>query len=196
MLEVVLAVIISYLLGSFPTGLLIGRLTKGIDIRNYGSGNIGATNVWRILGPGPALIALVGDLGKGAAAVLIGLHMGPPGTELLTAFAVILGHGWSIFLRFQGGKMIATSIGALALLSPKTVAIAIVIWLAVVGISRFVSLGSIAAILSVPVTFALLKLNIWYTVFGIVLAALAIYKHRSNIKRLLNGSENKFSLRK
>jgi glycerol-3-phosphate acyltransferase PlsY len=185
----------SYLLGSLPTGYLIARYVKGIDIRTRGSGNIGATNVWRNLGPAWGIISLAGDAGKGAAAVLIGRLVGIPGMELLTAAAALTGHGWSVFLRFQGGKIIATSLGVLSMLAPVGLAVAAVVWVGTFVLTRFVSLASILAASAVPLAFLLAGLDWRYAAFGLFLAVVALYKHRSNIQRLLRGEESRFNLR-
>jgi len=196
LLEIGLALLASYLIGSLPTGYLIARYVKGIDIRAHGSGNIGATNVWRSLGPGWGLLSLAGDAGKGVAAVLIGRLVGLPGFELLTAAAAVTGHGWSVFLRFQGGKIIATSLGVLLLLSPGALAVAAVVWIATFALTRFVSLASILAALTVPPAFLLVGLDARHAAFGLFLAAVAVYKHRANIRRLRRGEEPRFGLRR
>ncbi|RJX22929.1 MAG: glycerol-3-phosphate 1-O-acyltransferase [Desulforudis sp.] len=195
-MELALLILVSYLIGSIPTGFLIGKLVKGIDIRTQGSGNIGATNVWRSLGPAPALVALVGDVAKGIVALLLGRYYGPPGFELITAGAALLGHGWSVFLRFQGGKMIATMLGILIMLPPVGLGAAAVVWLSTVGLTRYVSLASMLAVVAVPVAFAVTGAGMNLVVFGTLVALVVIYKHRSNIARLLTGTEHRFSLRK
>ncbi|MDA8096625.1 MAG: glycerol-3-phosphate 1-O-acyltransferase PlsY [Clostridia bacterium] len=195
-MELALLILVSYLIGSIPTGFLIGKLVKGIDIRTQGSGNIGATNVWRSLGPAPALVALVGDVAKGIVALLLGRYYGPLGFELITAGAALLGHGWSVFLRFQGGKMIATMLGILIMLPPVGLGAAAVVWLSTVGLTRYVSLASMLAVVAVPVAFAVTGAGMNLVVFGTLVALVVIYKHRSNIARLLTGTEHRFSLRK
>ncbi|MBF7082010.1 glycerol-3-phosphate 1-O-acyltransferase PlsY [Desulfallas sp. Bu1-1] len=186
-----LAVVISYLIGSIPFGFLLARLLKGIDIREHGSGNIGATNVWRTLGPVPGLAVLLLDMGKGVAAVMLGRQLGGAETELLAALGVLCGHSWPVFLSFRGGKIIATGAGVVLAVSPVTVLVALAVWLITVGISRYVSLGSMLAAISVPVTMAVLKMGGAYILFGVLLAIFAIYKHRPNIKRIMDGTEFK-----
>ncbi|MDI6709510.1 MAG: glycerol-3-phosphate 1-O-acyltransferase PlsY [Thermoanaerobacterales bacterium] len=185
---------VSYLLGSLPFGYLVGRL-RGVDITAHGSGNIGATNALRTLGPVPALIVLAGDMGKGVLAVWLGQAFGPPAAPLLAALAVLAGHGWSIFLGFRGGKMIATSLGVLLMLSPQVTAGAAAVWAIVVALTRYVSLGSILAAVAVPVLFAALGFPPGYIVFAGVIAATVIYKHRSNIARLRAGTESRLGRR-
>lgn len=196
MFDLFLLLLVSYLIGSVPTGYLLGKALKGIDIRTLGSGNIGATNVWRALGPIPALTALAGDIAKGIAGVLLGRYFGPPGFELATAAAALTGHGWSVFLRFQGGKMIATLLGVLVMLPPAGIAVAAVVWLSLTALTRYVSLASMSAAVAVPIAFAATGSGPELILFTAATAAVVIYKHRSNIARLLQGTEHKFGLRK
>lgn len=185
-----LAVIISYLIGSIPFGYLLARL-MGVDITGRGSGNIGATNVWRNLGLGPGVVVLLLDMAKGAAAVLIGRSLGGPETELLAGLAALCGHSWSVFLRFKGGKMIATGGGVFLAIHPVLVLVAFIIWVTTVAVTRYVSVGSMLAAASVPVTMAVLDMSYWHMAFGVTMAVLAVYKHRDNIRRLINGTESK-----
>ncbi len=196
MLETVLLLLVSYLIGSIPTGYILGKVLKGIDIRTLGSGNIGATNVWRALGPVPALAALAGDITKGIVAVLLGRHFGPPGFELATAAAALIGHGWSVFLRFRGGKMIATLLGVLLMLPPVGIAVAAVIWLSLTALTRYVSLASMTAAVAVPIAFAATGADLELVLFTAAAAAVVVYKHRDNIARLIDGTEHKFGFRK
>lgn len=193
--EYVLLILASYLIGSIPTGYLLGRALRGIDIRTLGSGNIGATNVWRALGPAPALTALAGDILKGVAAVLLGRHFGPQGFELVTAGAAIIGHGWSVFLRFRGGKMIATMVGILFMLPPVGISVAAAVWFSVTALTRYVSLASMTAAVAIPVGFAVTGADRNLILFTAAAAVLVIYKHRDNIGRLVNGTENRFGRR-
>ncbi|ACV62938.1 protein of unknown function DUF205 [Desulfofarcimen acetoxidans DSM 771] len=193
-MNMLMAIIISYLIGSIPFGYLVTRIWKGIDIRDLGSGNIGATNVWRNLGPAAGLLALAGDIGKGVLAVILAKSLGNETTVLLASLAVLAGHSYPVFLNFKGGKMVATGLGVLLATNSTTPIVALVaflIWLLFVGVSRYVSLGSIAAAVSVSITMLVLKEPWQVLVFGFTASVLAIYKHSSNIKRLLNGTENK-----
>lgn len=185
----------SYLLGSLPFGYIAGRL-RGIDITAHGSGNIGATNTLRTLGIIPALAVLLGDIGKGIAAVWLGQVFGSPETPLLAALAVLAGHGWSIFLRFRGGKMIATSLGVLIMLAPAVIPGIAAVWLTTAAITRYVSLASILAVITVPLLFVVFAYPPTFIVFGVVLALTVIYKHRANIARLRNGTETKLGRRR
>ena len=189
-MDTFLAIVISYLIGSIPFGYLLARL-KGIDIMELGSGNIGATNVWRNLGPVPGLAVLLLDMGKGAVAVWLGKYLGGIETELLAAVAVLFGHSWSVFLRFKGGKMIATGGGVVLAMSPVLILVCLVVWLTTVAVTRYVSLGSMLAAVSIPVTMMMIDMSLWHISFGIAMALLAIYKHRANISRILDGTEFK-----
>jgi glycerol-3-phosphate acyltransferase PlsY len=191
-------VLLSYLLGSIPTGYLAGRW-RGLDIRTVGSGNIGATNVFRTLGKAAGVTVLLVDAFKGFAACrFVPLLAGSAPTENLriaAGLAAILGHNYTCWLRFKGGKGIATSAGVLLGWMPLTLAIVLAIWLLVFAVSRYVSLGSIAAALALP--FAAWATRGSPRMIGIaaLVGGLAVYKHRSNIRRLMNGTENRFGSR-
>ncbi len=202
--------ILSYLLGSIPTGYLMAR-ARGIDIRTVGSGNIGATNVFRALGKVAGAITLILDCAKGAVAVLAvpaavsrlaGLET-VGGAPILCALAVILGHNYTCWLRFKGGKGIATSAGALLGLAPVAVLVCLVVWLAVFGVGRYVSLASIAAAVALPIAVYFTEHlgrggqvdgSRWAVLaLAIVLGLLALWRHRSNLHRLLTGTEHRFT---
>jgi glycerol-3-phosphate acyltransferase PlsY len=182
--------LVAYLLGSFPTGYLLAR-ARGIDIFRRGSGNIGATNVWRTLGPAFGLLALAGDVGKGAVAVYLGSRAGEWPAVVAGACA-LAGHSWSVFLRFRGGKMIATALGVFIMLTPGAACGSLLIWAFVFALSRYVSLASIIAAGSLPLLIAAFDYSWPYILFGAVAAGVAIYRHRSNIRRLLAGTEHRF----
>ncbi len=207
----------AYLLGSIPTGYLVGR-AKGIDVRKVGSGNIGATNAFRTLGKPAGILVLVADGMKGWVAV----HFLPdlayklagssttlwdtPTREYLQIIAgvtAILGHNYTCWLKFKGGKGIATTAGAVAALLPYTFVISLVTWILVCLLTRYVSVASILAALMLPV--ATLMIHQFTRIEGYgyrrvvvagVLAALAVYKHKGNIERLMNGTENKIGRKK
>lgn len=191
---VILTFILGYLLGSIPSGYLLARYWKGIDIRQYGSGNIGATNVFRTLGVVPGVIVLLADMAKGVTAVLLARYI-VDGTsvELAAAVGALLGHSAPIFLKFKGGKIVATGAGIIFVISPLSGLIGLVLFIASVAITRYVSVGSMLAAVSIPVSFYFLKLSKPYIIFAVVVAVFAIYKHRSNIKRLISGTELKIS---
>jgi glycerol-3-phosphate acyltransferase PlsY len=194
--------LLAYLIGSIPTGYLAGRL-KGVDIRRVGSGNIGATNVFRALGKLAGVLVLVLDGIKGFAACAWGtdwmiqtfsLHANQ--TEYLrivAGLAAVLGHNYTIWLRFQGGKGIATSAGVLAALVPWALAIVGLLWIVVFVLSRYVSLASIAAAAGLPLATWLTGGSRLLVTLTSVMTALAIYRHRSNIVRLLSGTEHRLS---
>ena len=187
-----LHIIASYLIGSIPFGFIIAKI-RGIDIRRHGSGNIGATNVWRTIGPGAGLTVLALDAAKGAAAVYIGRQAGIEGVEMLTGIAALVGHAFPLFLGFRGGKIIATGAGVLLALAPPVLLIAFTVFMIVVLVSRYVSLGSVCAALSVPLSMFLLHYSLLYNIFGGVLCLFAVLKHIPNIKRLAQGAESKIS---
>lgn len=190
-----LVVAISYLIGSIPVSYLVARYWKGIDIRNFGSGNVGATNVWRNAGPLAGIIALFGDVAKGVAAVIIARHCGGPLLVALSAAAVLIGHGWPVFIGFKGGKIVATGAGVIGAFSLPVLAIAVGIWLVVVFISRCISVGSIIAIISIPVLMYLFQLELPYLALGVFAALFSLYKHIPNMRRLAAGTEPKINLK-
>lgn len=181
---------VAFLIGSIPTGQLIAR-SKGIDLKRQGSGNVGATNVLRTLGRKPAVITLIGDMAKGAAAVLLGIHFGTgPLQTGVVGLCAILGHNFSVFLNFRGGKGVATSIGVLTVYSPQTGLVTIIIWLMTVLVSRYSSLGALVSFGILPFSISLLdtreKLPIAFAI-----TALVFVRHRENISRLARGQEPK-----
>jgi glycerol-3-phosphate acyltransferase PlsY len=195
----------AYLLGSIPTGYLVAR-AKGVDIRIVGSGNIGATNVFRILGKPAGIFVLVIDGLKGYTAcawVVDFIHHRWGGEtvdieylRLIAGLAVILGHNYTCWLKFKGGKGIATSAGALAALVPGALIIILIIFILLFGITGYVSLGSIAASAALPVATWLTKGSVTMIAVTTAMAVLAIYKHKANIQRLLNGTESRIRFRK
>ena len=181
----------AFIIGSIPFGVLITR-TKGIDLQKAGSGNIGATNVLRTAGKIPALITLLGDALKGAAAVLLcRLLAGGEFPEGLAGITVVLGHMYSIFLSFKGGKGVATGFGVMAVYGPMPAFISFIVWLLTALSTRYSSVAAITAFLSLPVFFALLGNSMVKIFFAIVLGFLIILKHKQNIKRLIEGTETK-----
>lgn len=182
----------SYLLGSVPSGLLIGKWFRGVDIRQLGSKNIGATNAYRILGPWPAFWVFFIDTIKGMAGVYLGQIVTGETLGLLAGgMAAIAGHNWSVFLKFKGGRGVATGLGVILLLSPKVTLIVFLVWAFIVYITRYVSLGSIVAAILVPICMWLFDEKIEVLIFGIFAALFVILKHRPNILRLLRGEELK-----
>ncbi|MEW6724815.1 MAG: glycerol-3-phosphate 1-O-acyltransferase PlsY [Bacillota bacterium] len=188
-----LIIFISYLLGSIPFGYLVGR-RLGVDIRRLGSGNTGATNALRVLGPIPALITAIADVGKGLVAVYLARRFGVQTDCLpyLAGLAAMAGHNWSVFLRFGGGKGVATGAGITGALVPTALPYAVAVFVATIFLTRYVSLGSILAAATIPVAAWLTGADRMGVVFGLVLAATVIFQHRGNIQRLLAGNERKF----
>jgi glycerol-3-phosphate acyltransferase PlsY len=211
LLAVVLIVIgvLAYLLGSVPFGFLIAQ-ARGIDIREHGSGNIGATNVLRIVGKNEGITAFILDTLKGVAGVWIGYLLAPfAGAHpeipvyggIVGMIAVILGHNYTCFLGFKGGKGIATTGGALIALMPIVFLVALAAWAAVAFTTRYVSLGSILAALTIPITLGVRMAMGWeeswaLLAVGLLVCVLAILRHKANIQRLLKGEEHRFGEKK
>jgi len=179
-----------YLLGAIPFGVLVGKVARGIDIREFGSGNIGASNVLRTLGVGPALLVFVLDTAKGTAAVVAcrALKM-EPWIVVMGGVLSIVGHSFSVFLRFRGGKGVATSLGMIIGLNPMIAGIAFGLWLVIVGLTRIISVGSMLAAISVPAMMFAWEKHVEYQAIAVMAATLILVKHRSNVKRLLAGTE-------
>lgn len=191
-----LLVIFAYLLGSVPSGVVVARLMGGTDPRSGGSGNIGATNVLRTLGKKAAVATLAGDFLKGVVPVLIAMALLPEGSVFLylTAMAAILGHDFSFLLVFKGGKGVATSIGAIAVLSPLVALLLLATWISVVVVTRFSSAGALSAAAMSPIFALFVVKDGRLALFCVAAAALLIYQHRVNIKKLLAGTESRVSL--
>ena len=198
MIEFAAVVIGSYLIGSIPSGLIIGKLRR-VDIREYGSGNIGTTNVLRTLGARYGALVLIADVFKGVIAVLLARYIiGSPMSEMTAGFAAVAGHDWSLFLKFKGGRGVATSLGALlpmAMPAPLSGVIGLAVFVLVTLASRYVSLasivGSVAAVVAMAVFLGLDRVPWQYLVYIVVVVALIIFQHRDNISRLLSGTESK-----
>jgi acyl phosphate:glycerol-3-phosphate acyltransferase len=190
--------LVAYVVGATPFGFLAGKI-KGIDIREHGSGNIGATNVLRVLGKPVGITVLVLDVMKGLAPVIVAKLVSDSSlVHIATAMAAILGHNYTFWLGFKGGKGIATTGGAILPVMPWALIAAVLGWIIVLKISRYVSLASIAAALIIPITLVTgsLLTGTWewnIFVFGLFVSLLAIWKHRSNIGRLMRGEENRFA---
>jgi glycerol-3-phosphate acyltransferase PlsY len=191
MTEVAL-ILATYLLGSVPTGYILGSLA-GVDVRKAGSGNVGATNVARVLGKGRGALTLMVDVGKGWLAVFLALQLGVSlPWRTLVGIAVFLGHLYPIFLRFRGGKGVATALGVFLALAPGATLALIGIFALIVAVSRVVSLGSLSAALAAPVVFWLFDLPPMVVAMGGFIALMITWRHRSNVQRLLAGTEPKF----
>ncbi|MEH6791328.1 glycerol-3-phosphate 1-O-acyltransferase PlsY [Parasphingorhabdus sp.] len=187
--EPILALLCGYLLGSVPFGLLLTRMSGGGDLRQIGSGNIGATNVLRTGNKGLAALTLLLDFAKGYAAVVIALQISP-GLGVLAGLGAFLGHIYPVWLRFQGGKGVATLMGVVAALIPVAGLIFAVTWLGALALWRYSSVGGMLAAVSVPIAAFVLGEYAMMPMF-IGLALLVLWKHRSNIERLIAGEEPK-----
>ena len=218
MLNLLVIVLLSYLVGSIPTGILMTKAVRGIDIREHGSGNMGGTNVMRILGWKFGLAVILLDALKGVLAVVLisRLYLGsfpfPNQTpfddftlvQIIAGMTAVMGHIWTIFAEFKGGKGIATGMGIVLALAHVDILVAIGIFIIIVAVSRYVSLGSIIATVSIPVIM-IIRENIFHVQitgyntllpFLIGLSFLIVFTHRKNIQRLIAGKENKISFKK
>ena len=205
-MNISIIIIISYFLGSLPTGFLIGKYLKNIDLRTIGSGSTGATNVLRNVGKWPALFVFIIDVGKGLIAVTIAKELANQGLidsnqgliEVLAGISAISGHIWPIWLKGKGGKAVATGLGMFLALSWKVGLASLGIFLIVLAKSKFVSLSSITAAILLPIFmfFNLGNASHPYFVISLIVSLLVIWKHRTNINRLLKGEESKINQNK
>jgi acyl phosphate:glycerol-3-phosphate acyltransferase len=202
MSELIIAIIASYIIGSFPTAFVYGKVIRGVDIRKFGSGNIGATNAFRVLGKGPGAIVLLIDVLKGWIAVvwigdILNIHLII--LRVVLGLAVVCGHNWTIFLKFRGGKGIATSLGVLIGLSMKFPSLGpvlltcVVIWGAVFFATRFVSLASLSAALGLPLAMLITRQELTFIALGVIFCLFIFFRHRANIRRLWTGTEHRIS---
>lgn len=206
LMTVVVALVCGFLLGSIPTGYIAGRMLRGIDLREVGSGNLGATNVYRNLGLLPALAVLILDMGKGALAVFIGLYWIPGLSEtlpdltgLVCALAAVLGHSLSPFVGFRGGKGVATAGGAFFVLAPLAALSALLVWGILLATTRVMSIASLAGAVVLPVSLGLTEVlrgpgedrRFATLLFGMAVGIWVIWRHRANIARLREGTESR-----
>ena len=194
-MRLALGVLLAYLLGAIPTSYLMARHFGGLDLREHGSKNLGATNLYRVMGWRYALPAGALDVAKGTIpVVLVAPRLGPsPWLPIALGLVAIMGHVFSIFVRFHGGKGVATAAGAVLGLAPLPLAVSAAVWLAVVWTSRYVSLGSLAGAAAFPLaTWWLQPGDTPTLIAGIVLALFIVFNHRANIRRLLAGREARF----
>ena len=187
---------VSYFIGSLPTGYLVARIFRGVDIRTVGSGSIGATNVRRLMGQGWAVFVTLVDMLKGALALLLTVESASsdPWQLSLSALAAVLGHNYPVWLRFRGGKGVATTYGTMFFIWPyNSFAIVLMsgaLWYAVMTSTRYVSLASMVSLLALPAFFWMLDAPLPFILLALLLALLAMFRHRSNVSRLLEGREN------
>lgn len=202
----VLLILIAYVLGSIPNALWVGKTFKNIDVREHGSKNTGSTNAARVLGPKLGVFTLILDILKGALPTYLGIVLG---ANLLTraagidkldiiviGMAAILGHTFSLFLKFKGGKAVATTLGVFLVLVPYAILILLVVFFVIFGLTKYVSLASIVSAVALPITVYLTTRHIPLTILGIIIGLLVIIRHKENIKRLINGTESKLSFSK
>ena len=208
MRSIILWAIVSYLIGSFPTGYVVTKLfhkdesgkRDGLDIRSIGSGAIGATNVGRAMGPVWSWFTAIVDMLKGAFALLLAAHIAPAESQqtiiALAGFAVVLGHIFPVWLKFKGGKGVATSYGTIFFIWPyysfAVVLVCAAIWYIIRGTTRYVSLASMVSLSASSVCLAMLGAPVTFTVLAALLALLCVWRHRTNIVRIINGTENKW----
>lgn len=203
----IIVTIIAYLLGSISFSVIISKKMAGFDVREKGSGNAGSTNVLRTVGKKAAILTLICDCLKGVVAILIAVLASKivKGTDAgllvqLAGVAVVIGHTFPIFFKFKGGKGVATSLGVLLIINWQIGLICLVFALTLMSLTRFVSLGSVSAAILFPILTIFIQENYIvpgnYIIFGVVLAAIVVFNHRANVKRLLTGTENKLSFKK
>lgn len=205
MFSLILIILLAYLVGSFPTSIVVGRMVKGIDIRDYGSKNAGGTNVFRVLGWKPGVFVAVVDVAKGMLATILiakiridPINLDYALVQIIAGLSAVLGHIWTVLAKFKGGKGVATAAGMLIALYPWAALICFVIFVTMVLITRYVSVGSLTAAAALP--FVLIVLNRLFEndvprslfIFSWFVGGLIFYTHRSNIRRLLHGTENRF----
>ncbi len=191
-----LTAFVGYFLGAFPTGYIVGRLWKGIDIREYGSGRTGGANILRTVGLFPAAITALGDVGKGVCAVLVARALWHnEAAVVVAALAALVGHNWSLFLGWHGGAGIGTTFGGLLVLEPVTTLVVALLGFLIAVISRYVSLGSLAFAFLIPLALlgqGLFLRGSWeHVAYGLVAGGIIIFAHRPNIGRLLEGTERR-----
>ena len=191
-LHFLLGFVLGHVCGSVPSGLWLVQAFHGIDIRNYGSKNIGTTNVFRTVGPKTAVLVLIADAFTGILAVgIMSYFFHNPLLDVVTALGALLGHNYSLFLGFKGGKGVATALGLLIFMMPKVAVASFGIWLVCVLLTRYVSLGSIMAAIFTPPLAWYLGYPSAYVIFSVVAAFFVVLRHKENIHRLLTGTESK-----
>ncbi len=201
----VLVIILCYMIGSIPTAYIFARKLKGIDIRQHGSGNVGSTNAMRVLGKIPGIATLILDMFKGFIMVVLSRYyalnyihgMDPYMFVAICAFVTICGHNWPVYIKFKGGKGVATTCGVFFALTPVSALITIIIWSITLFISKYVSLSSLISLGLLPVIMVFRGEPISYVILSSLLFIMTAIRHRSNISRLFKGQENKaFSKKK
>lgn len=192
-MNIFITILLSYLIGCFSSAYFLGKISKNIDIRNYGSGNAGATNALRVLGKKIGALTFALDILKGVIAVLIGRALFGFNGSLLAGIFVVIGHNFPVFLGFKGGKGVATSFGVLLMLNWEAALLCLLVAASIIIFTKYVSLGSIVASISAPLMMVLTldSVNKYLYITTWLLAALSVYRHKANILRLCRGEENK-----
>lgn len=191
-----LGLVVVYLIGSIPVGFLVARAAGGFDIRGKGSGTIGATNVLRTLGAVPAVLTLLGDVAKGFVAVRAAEVIGPePMWGAAGAVLAVVGNCWPVFLRFRGGKGVATAVGAFLSLTPRAVLLAMVVWIVLTAAFRYVSLASILGCVGLAIGAWLFGYTPMHAAAAACVTVLIVWRHHDNVKRLLSGTERRLGER-
>ncbi|MGB9856686.1 MAG: glycerol-3-phosphate 1-O-acyltransferase PlsY [Dictyoglomaceae bacterium] len=194
MIEKIITLLLGYLLGSIPSALIVGKLCKGVDVRNHGSGNLGATNVLRVLGWGPAIITAIMDVGKGVLTVFLAQKIIPKDYLfiLLSAGCAIIGHSYPIFANFKGGRSVGVSFGILFYLFPKTSSLTLLIGILIVLLTKYKSISSITCSILFPVILYYLENPPQeYLIASILVGLFIVFRHIPNIERLIKGKEHK-----
>lgn len=208
MLSIIGVVLLSYIIGSVPTSIILSKFLRGIDIRDFGSGNPGGTNVLRTLGWGPGLVVIFVDIAKGWVAAFYIASLGyengilsPMLVQIIAGVSAILGHVYTVFARFKGGKGVGTAAGMLLAIYPVALIFCLIVFLIVAFTSKFISLASMLAAITLPVSLYLLELYAGSSTppvqfyFALFVMLFILYTHRSNIRRLLKGEENRFGVK-
>lgn len=205
-MNTILLMIIAYFLGSIPNALWIGKVFKGIDVREHGSKNTGSTNAARVLGAKLGIFTLILDISKGAIPTIIAIITNSNLFEnilhiekidsILVGIMAILGHSFSLFLKFKGGKAVATTVGVFSVLVPISLLFSAIVFFTVFFITKYVSLSSIISAIALPIFIYVIYKDVTLTIFGIIIAILIVIRHKSNIERLLKGTETKFTAKK
>ena len=186
--------VLAYLAGSIPFGVIVGKVFYGVDVRQHGSGNVGTTNVFRVLGKKAGVAVLIGDMLKGFIPALLAVNLFDPWPAIFIAAAPEVGHMYSIFLRGSGGKGVATGAGIVMALVPVIFLICLLAWIAVLLTTRYVSLASLVAAVLVPIMTLLLSEPLPYKIAAVLVMIIVFWAHRGNIGRLLKGTEHRASL--
>lgn len=194
-LKAVLTAVIGYLLGSANTSLIVGKF-YGVDVRKHGSGNAGATNTLRTLGKTAAILVTVGDILKGIVSCLIGLYIAGDVGVMAGGVAAVIGHNWPVYFGFKGGKGIFTSFAVILMMDWRIGLVLLGVFAVVLALTRYVSLGSIIGSALFPVVAWIFGKKIEFILFSLVIAVLAVVRHRANIRRILDGTESKFGSKK